>query len=112
MTLNNYAVVSFDGNFYYFGGMDNYGVGALNGIYRLSPASWTWTTVGTLNAPRYQHAVIKLENEFMVYGGSVNQPEACTLNDGLFTCERLPNSLPDRYLQPQLFPVSDDYVNC
>ena len=110
MTLNNYAVVYSEGSFYYFGGLDNYGVGSLNKIHRLSSASWTWSIVGRLNLAGYAHSVIKVDNTFMSVGGH-RDTEACTLEDDSFTCERNSGTALT-YNFPILVPVSDDYDNC
>ena len=108
--LSHYAVIFNAGNFYYFGGSLGY---PDNTIRSLSAATWTWSEVGRLNAARYGHGVILVDNNFMIVGGNGNQPnEACHLNNGQFICEQKTSRLTNFYGSQILFRVSENYELC
>ena len=108
-TIFNYGVVFHAGNFYYFGGHENYSGTGFSSILGLNAASWTWSSVGEMNSGRYGLGVIQVENSFMVLGGTgTKQNEVCVLNNERFTCEETNSSLSYYYL-PFVFLVSDNY---
>ena len=107
----NYVVI-FDGDsFYYFGGFDRRG--NLGLILRLSAATFTWSNIGKLNSPRNGHGVTLTGSTFMVIGGrNIHPNEACTLNNGEFTCEEQSSTLNRYAWTPLLFHVSENFVSC
>ena len=112
-SLNYFAAIYDAGYFYYFGGYDHGPVNDINSILRLSEETWTWSNVGQLNRPRRSHAVILVDNTFMVIGGTGSfRNEACVLNNGQFTCEEGDTYLNRYDAYPLAFLVGDDYGQC
>lgn len=111
-SYHGYAVVYDAGNFYYFSGE-----GIHNIILRLNADSWTWSRAGALTKTRRGHAVVKVDNTYMVIGGEghgvAGHPEACLLNDDKFTCEEKSSKYAQQMKEykwyPSVFLVSDDY---
>ena len=69
----------FDKQFFMFGGDQG---GQTGRIAAYSPATDTWTEVGTLQSPRFEHTVIWSVDSFLVVGGSVQgqgQSDSVTL---------------------------------
>ena len=112
-----YAVVVQGSSHYYFGGYyvsaDGSNV-ALDSILRLQSGCWTWSNVGRINIPRRGHAVILVNETFMVAGGyGNNKNEACQRsNNGQFNCTELSSSLFWYTSYPIVFSVTDNYGNC
>ena len=120
--MYHHAVLFYAGNFYNFGGVTRF-TEQLSSIFCLNGVSWTWSNVGQMISPRYGHAVISIENRFMVVGGvqadgnlAVAVPalkhEVCTLNNGFFSCTAFNSSLTNFYNTPVLYHVDKNYRTC
>ena len=70
---------------------NNSGNERLHTITRFDPIVNSWTKLGNLEVARNAHAVIQVDNEFIVVGGhrqfAEDEPtESCKLNGKLMTC--------------------------
>ena len=112
--FNQYAVVFYDGDYYYFGGDQNI---VYQDILRLDGNRWTWSTVGQLNTPRNGHGVILAGNTFKVIGGATYdgtalKNEVCIIQNQEFMCTEQSSELFYYYRYPILHLVNKDYSNC
>ena len=82
----------------------------LSTVARFDPIQNTWTKLGDLNVPRYEHGVIQVDHEFIVAGGSRksdnDEPtESCKLNGQSITCNMREPKLSSFTSYPELMLI-------
>ena len=83
-----------------------------NQIAKLDGTTFEWEDVGSMQAIRYLHNVIVIQDTFLVVGGEGRRnTERCSYDssENRFTCQKHPLTLRDYADYPELFAVQSDF---
>ena len=115
--IRGFEIVPYSSNFLVFGGahpdgQSSTGFGATNVIALFNPNSNNWTKVGSLRYSRHGFGLIKIENKFLIMGGSRHKrTEICQITDEVIDCESREPSINYFQYYPAMTVVSEESIN-
>ena len=109
--IYGYSIVSSKESFYIFGGVGD-GFKGSNVIARFQTTTKQWKKLGELKQPRSGLGVIKLEDEFIVFGGEdKKKTERCSMNGDSIQCVTVGFEYDDYWFYPELMSVPQSYCS-